>query len=240
MASPGLLATAELAGRLAPRCVITSPAYHLGTTKHMEAVAAGYDQRAEDQLLAAAGWEHDGSRLFAISTLAGSSARGWFGPMGESSALFMPRPLWDELGGLDERFDLPGGGLVNHDLYRRACSLDGVQLIVLLGEGTFHQYHGGAATTRRYTWDEMHAQYEAIRGCAYEPPANAPLYLGSLPARGTRASRSVGAVGRAQRRAGIRRAVAPPARGHSAAAGSHLAAHLALPSGSSRCPPRRG
>ena len=68
--------------------------------------------------------------------------------MGESSSLFLTRELWRELGGLDERFALPGGGLVNHDLYRRACALDDVQLVVMLGEGTFHQIHGGASTSR--------------------------------------------------------------------------------------------
>ena len=100
--------------------------------------------------------------------------------MGESSSLFMSAALWDELGGLDERFDLPGGGLVNHDLYRRACGLAGVELLELLGEGTFHQYHGGAATSRRFGWDEMHTQYEAIRGERYRPPTNDPLYVGHV------------------------------------------------------------
>ena len=104
-----------------------------------------------------------------------------FGPAGESSSLFCPRSIWDELGGLDERFALPGGGLVNHDLYRRACALEDVELIVLLGEGTFHQYHGGAATTRRYSCDEMHAEYRAITGRAHRPPDSRPLYVG--PAR---------------------------------------------------------
>jgi hypothetical protein len=182
MSSPRLLATACLGARLAPRPVITSPAYHLGSVKHMEAAAAGYDQRAEDELLAATGWEDDGYELFAISTFAGSSSRGWFGPMGESSALFMAPALWRELAGLDERFVLPGGGLVNHDLYRRACGLEGVTLIELIGEGTFHQFHGGAATARRFTWDEMHAEYEAIRGHRYQPPENAPLYVGTVSA----------------------------------------------------------
>ena len=181
LASPGLLSTARLAGRLASRPVITSPAYHLGAVRHMDAGEAGYDQQAEDELLSNTSWQQDGYELFAISTLAASSSRGWFGPMGESSALFMPRALWRELGGLDERFSLPGGGLVNHDLYRRACGLAGVQLVALLGEGTFHQYHGGAATSRRFTWDEMHAQYTEIRGEQYVPPENEPLYLGTVP-----------------------------------------------------------
>jgi glycosyltransferase involved in cell wall biosynthesis len=181
LASPGLLATALAASRVAERTVVTAPAYHLGATTHMEAAGEGYDQDEEDRLLAASGWEDDGYELFAISTLAASSGRGWFGPMGESSSLFMPRALWDELGGLDERFELPGGGLANHDLYRRACEAPDVSLVVLPGEGTFHQVHGGAATSRRFGWDEMHADYEAIRGRPYRPPRNVPLYFGSIP-----------------------------------------------------------
>jgi hypothetical protein len=46
-------------------------------------------------MLAKLGWEDDGYRLFGVSTLAGSSARGWFGPLGESNALFCPRSVWD-------------------------------------------------------------------------------------------------------------------------------------------------
>jgi hypothetical protein len=181
LASPGLLAEARRVACLAPRPVVTAPAFHLGPVRHMEAAEVDYDQAEEDRLLAGSGWETDGYRLFEISTPAGSWGRGLFGPAGESSSLFCPRAIWDELGGLDERFALPGGGLVNHDLYRRACALEGVELIVLLGEGTFHQFHGGAATTRRYTWDEMHAEYRSLTGGPHRPPDNPPLYVG--PAR---------------------------------------------------------
>jgi hypothetical protein len=180
IASPGLLDGARRAACLAPRPIITAPAFHLGSVRHMEAAEVGYDQAAEDRLLAESGWESDGYRLFEVSTPAGSWGRGLFGPAGESSSLFCPRSIWDELGGLDERFALPGGGLVNHDLYRRACGLEGVELIVLLGEGTFHQHHGGAGTTRRFSWDEMHAEYRAVVGAVHQPPANAPLYVGRV------------------------------------------------------------
>ena len=147
----------------------------------MEAQAAGYDQAAEDRLLDELHWEQDGYRLFSAATLAASSARGWFGPMGESNGLFMPKSMWEELGGLDERFRLPGGGLSNHDLFRRACELPDVQLVVLLGEGTFHQIHGGAATSGRIGWNEMHDEYVALRGRAHRPPRNVRLYLGTVP-----------------------------------------------------------
>jgi hypothetical protein len=180
MVTPGLLSEARRAASLAPRTVITAPAFHLGPVRHMEATEAGYDQDVEDHLLARTPWEADGYRLFEVSTPAGSWGRGLFGPAGESSSLFCPRPVWDELGGLDERFALPGGGLVNHDLYRRACGLEDVELIVLLGEGTFHQVHGGAGTTRRFSWDEMAADYQAITGIAHRPPATSPLYVGRV------------------------------------------------------------
>ncbi len=181
MASPRLLATAALAARLDERAVVTAPAWHLGRDVHARADATGHTIEAEDQLLADSGWENDGDALFGIATPAVSSARGLFGPMGESSSLFMRRALWDEIGGLDERFALPGGGMVNHDLYRRACELTGAQLVVLLGEGTFHQMHGGAATSGRITRDEMRADYARIVGREHKPPSNAPLYLGTVP-----------------------------------------------------------
>jgi glycosyltransferase involved in cell wall biosynthesis len=181
LASPGLLATARAATRLADRPVITTPAWHLGPVKHMRAAEVGYDQAVEDEMLADSGWESDGYELFAVSTLSGSSGRGIFGPMGESNGLFLRRSLWNELGGYDERFALPGGGLANHDLYRRACAADQAELIVLLGEGTFHQIHGGAATSRRFSWDEQHAEYVQITGAAHQPPQNRPRYLGTLP-----------------------------------------------------------
>lgn len=182
MVTPGLLAMSLLARRLHDTPVVTAPAWHLGSVPHMRAAEAGYDQAAEDAMLAATGWERDGYALFSVATFAGSSWRGVFGPMGESSSLFLPDRLWRALDGLDERFDLPGGGLVNHDLYRRACSLPGTRLIELLGEGTFHQFHGGAATSRRFGWEEMNDGYQAVRGRPYRPPEDQPLYLGSVPA----------------------------------------------------------
>lgn len=180
MASPGLLAGAQQADALSSRSVTTAPAWHLGPGAQIDATAHGYDQAAEDRLLEACGWEQDGYQLFSISTAAPSSQRGLFGAMGESSSLFLRRELWHELGGLDERFSLPGGGLVNHDLYRRACALEGTQLVVLLGEGTFHQTHGGAATSGLIGRDEMREEYARLVGEPHRPPSNRPIFLGSV------------------------------------------------------------
>jgi len=180
IASSRLLATALLAAGHAARAVVTAPAWHLGARGVGEQAAS--DERAsEEALLARIHWEDDGYELFTVSTPAGSSSRGLFGAMGESSSLFLSRALWREVGGLDERFSLPGGGLVNHDLYRRACGLPGAQLVVLLGEGTFHQAHDGAATSGRIGRAEMWDDYERIRGEPHRPPTNDPLYVGRVP-----------------------------------------------------------
>ena len=181
LASPGLLATARRASRIAPRPVIATLAWHLGSHPHIRAAEVGYDEREEDRLLSEIDWEADGYRLFDIATFAGSSLRGWFGRLGESNALFMPRAMWDELRGLDERFVSPGGGYVNHDLFRRACALDDTELIVLLGEGTFHQIHGGISTSRRFLRDDWKAEYAALRGVPYTPPDKPAVLFGSVP-----------------------------------------------------------
>ena len=188
IATPGLLHFGRHGSRLYDRAVVATLGWHLGYDLQRLAIRGGYDQSREDGLLASIAWPQDGYRLFEIATMAESSVDGWVAPLGESNALFMRRELWGELGGLEERFDAPGGGYVNLDTYRRACELPGVELVVLLGEGTFHQVHGGISTNapietspgNQARWNE---QYAAIRGRPFalarlESP---PTYIGNLP-----------------------------------------------------------
>jgi glycosyltransferase involved in cell wall biosynthesis len=181
MASPGLLATALIASRLHARPVIGTLAFHLGPAVQMESVKQGYDQTVEDMLLAQSGWEDDGYRLFGISSFAGSSARGWFDLPSESNALFLRAAHWRALGGFDVRFATPGGGLANLDVWSRACADPDGELIMLLGEATFHQVHGGVATNSlappHALFDE---EYVRIRGQPYQRPLRRPLYFGNL------------------------------------------------------------
>lgn len=88
MASPGLLCAALRSARLHARPVIASLGFHLGPDVQMRSVHKGYDQRAEDALLAGIDWATDGYRLFDISVFAGTARQGWFRPISESNALF--------------------------------------------------------------------------------------------------------------------------------------------------------
>jgi hypothetical protein len=182
MASPGLLARALAASRLHERPMIGTIAFHLGPQVQMESIKHGYNQAAEDELLARSGWEEDGYRLFSISTFAGSSADGWFDLPTESNALFLRAEHWRDLGGWDERFEAPGGGLVNLDVWSRICADTEGELIMLLGEATFHQVHGGIATNNLNAPQALfHDEYLRIRGRPYKRPTRRPLYFGSIP-----------------------------------------------------------
>jgi glycosyltransferase involved in cell wall biosynthesis len=184
IASPRLLATALEAWPVHPRPVIGTIAYHLGPDVQSRSIADGYDQAVEDQLLATSGWLEDGYRLFDHSTLAASSAMGWFTIPAETNALFLSRRQWAELGGYDERFRSAGGGLVNLDTWARACAHPTNQVVLLLGEATFHQVHGGIATNSTVPmWPTFHREYVAIRGHDYVRPTGQPLIFGRMTNR---------------------------------------------------------
>jgi len=188
MASPGLLASALAASHLHPKPVIGTLAFHLGFKVQMESIFEGYSQNIEDVLLARCGWEDDGYRLFGISTFAGSSSAGWFALPAETNALFLKRSHWRDLnGGYDLRFVTPGGGLANLDLWRRLADDLTSGLIMLLGEGTFHQVHGGVATNARESpLPEFSREYRFVRGAEFGPPTRRPLWYGGFCAESAR------------------------------------------------------
>ena len=169
--------------------VVSSLAFHLGPDIQTETVKSGYDPEEEDRLLTSIDWRQDGYRLFEISALAGSSGYGWFQPIAESNCFFMPVGLFEELGGFDEGFVTPGGGLVNLDFYERACELPASQHVMLLGEATFQQVHGGIRTNSpteeaRRRWFVYQEEYRRLRGRDFTGPRQRPLLFGdvSVPA----------------------------------------------------------
>ncbi|HUB15402.1 MAG TPA: class I SAM-dependent methyltransferase [Acetobacteraceae bacterium] len=182
MASPGLLSMALAASRLHDRPVIGTIGFHLGPAVQSESIRHGYTEAAEDTLLAGIGWEADGYQLFSIASLASSSGGGWFALPTESNAWFLRAAHWRALGGWDAGFVSPGGGLANHDTWARACADPTACVIMLLGEATFHQVHGGVATNNpNPPMALFHAEYQRLRGHPYRPPTRQSLYFGSLP-----------------------------------------------------------
>lgn len=181
MVTPGTLAAGLRAMATHRRPVVTPMAWHLGPAHQSVSVNEGYDQAAEDALLRTIDWPTDGYQLFAVAALAKANADGFFGAINESCCLMLPRALWEEAGGLDERFDQPGGGLVALDLFDRVVALPDTDLVVLLGEGSFHQLHGGASTSPKAPRSAWHAHYKKLRGHPYTWPTVRPTYFGTMP-----------------------------------------------------------
>ncbi len=184
--TPGVVKNTILGHRLSPRAVVTVPGYHLGFELQQIAVGSGYDIERERALMNSISWPDNGYRLFEISCFSGSSKHGFYLSHSESNCISMPRNLWKELGGYDVRFDIRGGGLVNLDLYKRACEHPGITHVLLHGEGTFHQFHGGSTTggedieARKKLIDAIRDQYTQIHGRKFTAPETNPIYLGEL------------------------------------------------------------
>lgn len=189
MASPGLVNWGLRALAQDDRSIALTAGFHLGEKLQQIAVEEGYNQEVEDELLTSIGWPENGYRLFEICALAGSAQFAWFGDLRESNAPILPKALFEEMGGYDEAFNIPGGGLINLDFLNRLRQLPDTSCYTILGEGTFHQFHGGVTTSRRVhkpeddgvtTWKKYNDQYEAIRGKPYAPSGATPVLFGRL------------------------------------------------------------
>lgn len=186
MLTPGVLGLCLKAIAANDAVAITVPGYHLGEKLQQEAAAEGYDASTEQQLLNTIEWPVDGYRLFDIACLSGSCRSGYLLPMSESNFFVLHRDLLAELEGFDTAFDTHGGGYANLDLYKRACAALNGELCVLFGEGTFHQFHGGATTggsgkqERDNIMLELREQYEQLRGEKFSPPKVNATYFGRL------------------------------------------------------------
>ena len=101
---------------------------------------------------------------------------------------------------------MPGGGYANLELYERLGSSPDVTVCSILGEGSFHQVHGGT-TTNQAEAEERRARvygyaqhYEELRGRAFRGPGQADPLRGSHHDRRRPADQAAAAVD-----AGLRR-----------------------------------
>ena len=142
--TPGVLHFGMLGLSTYAPAVVSTQQWYVGPGEQHEAVSKGYDEGYEDRLFEQIEWPVDGYQLFDIGHFIGG--RDWFDGQWESNCVFVPRSLLDQVGAMDHDFNLPGGGFANLDFFERMTTSPRINLVTILGEGSFHQVHGGTTT----------------------------------------------------------------------------------------------
>ena len=179
--SPGILKYMKLGLKAYANPFIYTLGMHIGHKPQNLLLEEGYNQQVEDELLSKIDWKANGYELFGISSLALSSKHGYFSTLAESNCLCLKKETFWKAGGYDERFTSPGGGIVNLDFFNAVHELPGVAPVMILGEATFHQFHGGVATNvtmDNHPLKEMMKEYFTIRHKEYVTNKRFPEYIG--------------------------------------------------------------
>lgn len=182
--SPGVFRLASSAFSMFPAPFLATISFHLGPKLQMDSVLEGYNQDVEDGLLVHSDWKNNGYRLFTVAGGIVGSNGGWFGGLWESGCYGMRKSDYLSMGGFDERFQSRGGGLVSLDFCQMALARRDLHYVMLLGEGTFHQFHGGVtsnAPMTQYPKEELYSEYARIRGRQFERVPRRPFFIGALP-----------------------------------------------------------
>lgn len=185
MVSPGVVQYALMARRMTSEALVVVPGYHLGEHEQQFHLSRGYSEQLEQRLLEGIDWQRNGYRLFEISCLSGANPNGIFHPFMECNCLFLDVEVFRDIGQADERFDLPGGGALNLCIYRKAAMHPHTRSVMLAGEGSFHQLHGGVTTSevaeRETILNRQREQLTELLGEPFRSPTVEPILLGKVP-----------------------------------------------------------
>ena len=144
---------------------------HLGPKLQKLAIDEGYDQAIEDKLLDSVAWSTNLDNLYTASVWAGAHDRKNPLLQNESNAFAMCREMWDSVGGYDEGFERPGGGLCNLELFSRYVNRKDALNVLLYGETTFHQVHNVPLKSKTHNYfGESKAEYVKVTGESYRRP----------------------------------------------------------------------
>jgi cephalosporin hydroxylase len=164
--------------------IVATQQWYVGPGQQGDAIDNGYEQAYEDRLFQRIQWPSNGYRLFEIGHFVGE--RDWLDGVWESNCMFVSRAQLEQVGGFDEGFMMPGGGYANLELYERLGSSPDVTVCSIMGEGSFHQVHGGTTTNEPET-DERRARvfgyaqhYAQLRGRPFRGAGKPIHFVGRI------------------------------------------------------------
>jgi cephalosporin hydroxylase len=173
--------------------IVATQQWYVGPGQQSDAMDDGYDQAYEDRLFDRIQWPSNGYRLFEIGHFVGD--RDWLDGVWESNCLFVSRAQLEQVGAFEESFSMPGGGYANLELYERLGSSPDITVCSILGEGSFHQSHGGITTNqadaqeRRSRIFGYSQHYASLRGRAFRGPGKPIHFVGRITTGAARRSK---------------------------------------------------
>ncbi len=153
---------------------------HFGPYMQFYSVMHGYNQKVEDSLLESIPWVENGYSLFTISNMK-NYERNFFSPLYESNCFTVKKSEMLRHGSFSEKFISSGGGLVNLDIFKKLVEDESIQNVTLVGEASFHQYHGGVTTNQAKKHQPLPAfkkEYKDIYGVYFSGATYVSEYIG--------------------------------------------------------------
>ncbi|NNE14531.1 MAG: sulfotransferase family 2 domain-containing protein [Saprospiraceae bacterium] len=170
--TPNVINHFRTLSQINPNYFIYTHPFHLGEYYQNDNMTLGYNQDAEDKLLDSCDWKENGYNLFSISNFKQSNET-FDQYIFESNCFFITKSNLTKIGGINEAFKSRGGGFINLDIFKNAVSNDDLQNYQLVGEASFHQFHGGTSTNESRVSElqiEFRNEYKKIKGHHYKSP----------------------------------------------------------------------
>lgn len=145
--SPGIFNNTKDICQMHPRPVINVPQYYLGFVSQNLNLSPNPWIREKRQL-ERINWPEEGYNLLNYAVFPGESFhRSLVGSI-ETNCLITTREVFEDCGGFDERFEEPGAGFANLEIFSRLIHHPKNTYVIFPGEGSFHQDHGGTTTKK--------------------------------------------------------------------------------------------
>ena len=182
MVTPRVVKYALTAYRAFDYPVVVVPGYHLGAERQTQDPT--YTQEYEQQILEELNWQQNGYKLFEVAGFSPANKHSYFHPVMECNCVFAPLISFERIGYCDEGFNLKGGGSINLHVYRQLATLLESEIVVLPGEGSFHQFHGGVTTSDYSGRSEEilshNKQLNALWDGRFKSVSKEPILLGAV------------------------------------------------------------
>jgi len=180
--SPGIFRNTRGIAQMYARPVINVPQYYLGkVSQNLNPKLNAWDR--ETWWLNRLNWPEKGYSLFRFALFPGENITKSRTDAIESNCLIARREVFEKCGAFDERFDEPGAGFANLEIYTRLTNHKDNSFVMFPGEGSFHQDHDGTTTRKSPEERDVMVQkfrnkYAKITGIETLPNVRSPMVYG--------------------------------------------------------------